>query len=143
MAPRPLDRRSGLVAERTSDVNRTFSIRDENGEVITATSNVYAEEPWTGLTHGDLRRLLEHVDELAGALERLLENAEYIFAQTPVRDWGETLAEARAALAAAPKKGTRCILKTSRRRPASTSRGTGAAACSAGRGRTMRRSRGA
>lgn len=36
--------------------------------------------------------------ELESALERLLANAERIFDKQPVRDWGETLAEARAAL---------------------------------------------
>jgi hypothetical protein len=33
------------------------------------------------------------------ALERLLYNAQLIFNKQPVRDWGETLAEAKAALA--------------------------------------------
>ena len=41
---------------------------------------------------------------LRAALERLLANAERIFDKKPVRDWGETLAEARAALAAAPER---------------------------------------
>jgi hypothetical protein len=37
-------------------------------------------------------------DKLAEALERLLANAEHIFDKQPVRDWDETLHEARAAL---------------------------------------------
>jgi hypothetical protein len=39
-------------------------------------------------------------EPLRAALEWLLRNAERIFDQKPVRDWAETLAEARAALAA-------------------------------------------
>ena len=48
---------------------------------------------------------LNRRDAVRAALERLLANAEHIFDGKPVRDWTETLAEARAALripAAAP-----------------------------------------
>jgi hypothetical protein len=34
VSPEPSQSGSGLRAERTSDVNRTFSIRDENGEWV-------------------------------------------------------------------------------------------------------------
>jgi hypothetical protein len=41
-------------------------------------------------------------EALRAALERLLANAEHIFDKKPVRDWAETLAEARAALKGLP-----------------------------------------
>ena len=43
-------------------------------------------------------KLLSTLKERTEALERLLANAEHIFDGKPVRDWDETLAEARAAL---------------------------------------------
>ena len=41
---------------------------------------------------------------LREALDRMLYNAQLIFNKRPVRDWGETLAEAKAALAGSPSE---------------------------------------
>lgn len=48
--------------ERLRHVVVAFADSALNDTVITATSNLYPDEDWTGLTHGDLRRLLALLD---------------------------------------------------------------------------------
>lgn len=45
-------------------VVKTFEASPGHEAVIQATGNVYPGHPWTGMTHGDLRRLLELIDAL-------------------------------------------------------------------------------
>jgi hypothetical protein len=41
---------------------RVFKDTADDREVLMATSNVYIDEPWTGLTFGDLRAILRKLD---------------------------------------------------------------------------------
>lgn len=48
---------SGDPLDRLRHVVRTYEDSDAGDKVITATTNFYADQFWTGLTHGDLRTL--------------------------------------------------------------------------------------
>jgi hypothetical protein len=93
-------------------VTPTFQPRVEPIERLTSIqrrANHANQGGWVNLpktAHDDVVYLLARAEAaeerergLREALERLLYNAQLIFNKRPVRDWGETLAEAKAALA--------------------------------------------
>lgn len=47
---------------RLRHVVAAFAEVDDQDHVITATGGLYPDQDWTGLTHGDLRRLLALLD---------------------------------------------------------------------------------